>query len=257
MPGRSRVVAGLPVDPGGGAGPGCAATNAGETPALPGGRPARMHCRWVSLSIPGITRQLRRQERRVPGRSRVVAGLPVDPGGGDGQACAATNAGETPALPGGRPASLSIPAAGTAARSPGAGRCFAPSAEQAVPPRGANGKRQPAPGARASRPHALPLGFAQYPCDVAPANSTGRNGACPAEAESWRGCRSTRVEEMGEVVPRHLRAGRPRSRGASRPHALAFGAAQFPCDTAPARPAGGHHTSAPSSTLASSDFSLA
>ena len=34
----------------------------------------------------------------------------------------------------------------------------------------------------------------------------------PAEAESWRRYRSTRVEEMTEAVPRLVRAGRPRSR---------------------------------------------
>ena len=33
-----------------------------------------------------------------------------------------------------------------------------------------------------------------------------------AEAESWRRCRSSRVEEMAEAVPRIVRAGRPRSR---------------------------------------------
>ena len=40
-PGRSRAVACLPVAPGGGNGGGCAETYAGETPALPGGHPAR------------------------------------------------------------------------------------------------------------------------------------------------------------------------------------------------------------------------
>ena len=43
----------------------------------------------------------------------------------------------------------------------------------------------------------------------------GGNGMGGAEAESRRRCRSTRVEEMGEAVPGRLRAGRPRSRGAS------------------------------------------
>ena len=33
-----------------------------------------------------------------------------------------------------------------------------------------------------------------------------------AEAESWRRCRATRVEEMTEAVPAFVRAGRPRSR---------------------------------------------
>ena len=33
----------------------------------------------------------------------------------------------------------------------------------------------------------------------------------PAEAEPWRRCRWIRVEEMGEAMPRFVRAGRPRS----------------------------------------------
>ena len=37
----------------------------------------------------------------------------------------------------------------------------------------------------------------------------------PADAEPWHRCRSTRVEEMAEAVPGFVRAGRPRSRGAS------------------------------------------
>ena len=40
----------------------------------------------------------------------------------------------------------------------------------------------------------------------------GGNGMGLAEAESWRRCRSSRVEEMAEAVPRIVRAGRPRSR---------------------------------------------
>ena len=34
----------------------------------------------------------------------------------------------------------------------------------------------------------------------------------PAEAAPWHDCRSPRVEEMGEAVPRRMRARRPRSR---------------------------------------------
>ena len=68
------------------------------------------------------------------------------------------------------------------------------------------------PGARASRPHALPLPAAQFPCDTAPGHPTGGNGMGSAEAESWRRCRSSRVEELAEAVPKRVRAGRPRSR---------------------------------------------
>ena len=34
----------------------------------------------------------------------------------------------------------------------------------------------------------------------------------PAEAEPWRRCQSTRVEETAEAAQRFVRAGRPRSR---------------------------------------------
>ena len=68
------------------------------------------------------------------------------------------------------------------------------------------------PGARASRPHAIPLRAAQFSCDSAPGHPAGGNSMGSAEAESWPRCRSTRVEEMAETVPRLVRAGRPRSR---------------------------------------------
>ncbi len=57
----------------------------------------------------------------------------------------------------------------------------------------------------------LPLSFPAMPQPAPPA---GGNRLGPAEAEPWRRCRSIRVEEMGEAIPRFVRAGRPRSRGA-------------------------------------------
>ena len=57
----------------------------------------------------------------------------------------------------------------------------------------------------------LPLSF---PAIRQPAPPAGGNRLGPAEAEPWRRCRSIRVEEMGEAIPRFVRAGRPRSRGA-------------------------------------------
>ena len=57
------------------------------------------------------------------------------------------------------------------------------------------------PGARASRPHALPLRAAQSPCKLATGNPAGENLMGPAEAESWLRCRSSRVEELGEALP--------------------------------------------------------
>ena len=71
---------------------------------------------------------------------------------------------------------------------------------------------RPHPGARASRPHALPLGAAQFPCDAAPGHPAGGYAMGWAEAESWRRCRSSQVEEMNQAVPSLVRAGRPRSR---------------------------------------------
>ena len=58
-------------------------------------------CRSVRLRCGGGAPS--RWERRGPGRSRSLDGLPVDPGVGNGRRCAENYAGETPALPGGPP----------------------------------------------------------------------------------------------------------------------------------------------------------
>ena len=76
-------------------------------------------------------------------------------------------------------------------------------------------KKAAHPGARASRPHALPLRAAQFPCDSAPGHPAGGNGMGSAHAGSWRRCRSRRVGVMAEAAGRLVRAGRPRSRVAS------------------------------------------
>ena len=68
------------------------------------------------------------------------------------------------------------------------------------------------PGARASRPHAPPSRAAQYVYDVAAGNPGSGNGVGLGEADPWRVCRSSGVEEMREAVRRPMRAGRPRSR---------------------------------------------
>ncbi len=68
------------------------------------------------------------------------------------------------------------------------------------------------PGARASRPHPLPLAAAEFPGDAAAGHPAGGNRMGPAEGEPWRRCRSIRVEEMGEAAGRFVRARRPRSR---------------------------------------------
>ena len=68
------------------------------------------------------------------------------------------------------------------------------------------------PGARASRPHAVPSVAAQFPCDVAADRPAGGNSMGPAEAEAGRRCRLIPVEEMAEAAGGFVRAGRPRSR---------------------------------------------
>ena len=57
------------------------------------------------------------------------------------------------------------------------------------------------PGARASRPHALPLPAAQFPRNAPPRHPPGGNATGSAQAESWRPCRSIRAEEMVEALP--------------------------------------------------------
>ena len=69
------------------------------------------------------------------------------------------------------------------------------------------------PGARASRPHAVPSVAAQFPCDVAADRPAGGNRMGPAEAEAGRRCRLIPVKEMAEAAGGFVRAGRPRSRG--------------------------------------------
>ena len=96
-----------------------------------------------------------------------------------------------------------------------AGRNAMGPAIQRTPPRAARAMGGAHPGARASRPHALPLRTAQFPCDVAPGHPAGGNAIGPAEAEPRRRCRSDQVEEMGRAVPGFVRAGRPHSRSPS------------------------------------------
>ena len=70
------------------------------------------------------------------------------------------------------------------------------------------------PGARASRPHAVPSVAAQFPCDVAADRPAGGNRMGPAEAEAGRRSRLIQVGEMAQPVPGFVRAGRPRSQEA-------------------------------------------
>ncbi len=61
--------------------------------------------------------------------------------------------------------------------------------------------RAPHPGARASRPHAIPLRAARFPCDAAPGYPAGGNAMGSFEAESRPRCRSTWVAGTGEALP--------------------------------------------------------
>ena len=70
------------------------------------------------------------------------------------------------------------------------------------------------PGARASRPHAVPLAVAELQCDVAADRPAGGNRMGPAEAEAGRRSRLIQVGEMAQAVPSLVRAGRPRSQEA-------------------------------------------
>ena len=70
----------------------------------PGARASRPHAvPWIAaqLSCDVAARPSCRREPHGPGRSRALAPLPVDPGGGDGRGCGKNCAGGTPALPGG------------------------------------------------------------------------------------------------------------------------------------------------------------
>ena len=69
-------------------------------------------------------------------------------------------------------------------------------------------------GARASRPHPVPLAAAELQRDAAGSHPVGGNSIGQAEGEPWRRSRLMQVGEMAEAVPRLVRAGRPRSQEA-------------------------------------------
>ena len=69
-------------------------------------------------------------------------------------------------------------------------------------------------GARASRPHPVPLAAAELQYDAAGSYPVGGNPIGQAVGEPWRRSRLIQVGEMAEPVPGLVRAGRPRSREA-------------------------------------------
>ena len=66
-------------------------------------------------------------------------------------------------------------------------------------------------GARASRPHPVPLAAVELQCDAAGSHPVCGNPIGQAEGEPWRRSRLIQVGEMAEAVPGLVRAGRPRS----------------------------------------------
>ena len=69
-------------------------------------------------------------------------------------------------------------------------------------------------GARASRPHPVPLAAAELQRGAAGSHPVGRNSSGQAEGEPWRRSRLIQAGEMAEAVPGLVRAGRPRSQEA-------------------------------------------
>ena len=69
-------------------------------------------------------------------------------------------------------------------------------------------------GARASRPHPVPLAAVELQCDAAGSHPVAGNSIGQAEGEPWRRCRLIQVGELAEAVPGLVRAGRPRSQEA-------------------------------------------
>ncbi len=69
-------------------------------------------------------------------------------------------------------------------------------------------------GARASRPHPLPLAAAELQRDAAGSHPVGGNRIGQAEGKPWLRSRLIQVGEMTEIVPGLVRAGRPRSQEA-------------------------------------------
>ena len=97
----------------------------------------------------------------------------------------------------------------------GAGYCApAPPAQDPARPNLPRRRHEETPTRERGRPARMhsrhvPLSF---PAMGHPTTRPAGNGMGPAEAETWRCRRSTRVEELAEAVPRRVRAGRPRSR---------------------------------------------
>ena len=99
-----------------------------------------------------------------------------------------------------------------------AGRVNGPQGRTFLPGGVGGVRRSPLPvrilGARASRPHPVPLAAAELQCDAAGSHPVGGNPIGQAVGEPWRRSRLIQVGEMAEAVPGFVRAGRPRSQEA-------------------------------------------
>ena len=62
-------------------------------------------------------------------------------------------------------------------------------------------------GARASRPHPVPLATAEFQCDAVGSHSVAGNRIGQAEREPWRRSRLIQVGKMARAVPGFVRAG--------------------------------------------------
>ena len=216
------------------------------------GRPARMHSRSVSRRTPAMVHPANPAGRNGvnPAKAEPWRDCRSSRVGGEGLYCAKNTAEEAPTRGGAGVSPHALPQ--RTAQNACDGAPANPAGRNGVNPAKAEpwrdcrssrvggegldcakntAKEAPHPGARASRPHALPQRTAQNACDGAPDSPAGRNGVNPAKAEPWRDCRSSRVGEEGQAVPRQMRARRPRSRVdvPLRPLRSLHGTASRPC----------------------------
>ena len=176
----------FPVDPSEGDGRGCARHCAGGTPALPGSR----HCAGGTPALPGSHHPMTpsHQEHKTADAFWHPLGL------------------KQVHLSSGLFVSIRVHSCPFVAHLHERSAVF-PRMIRAAPPGG------PCPGARASRPHAVPLAAAELRCNAAGSHPFCGNRIGRAEGEPWRRSRLIQVGEMAEAVPGLVRAGRPRSQG--------------------------------------------
>ena len=220
----------FPVDPSGGDGRGCARLGAGGTPALPGSH----HRAGGTPALPGSLHPMTSSHQghkiaEALGYCMWLKEVHLSSGlfvfefvsiRGSSSSTTGRFSSNDPPRRGGR--GLDSRANGSFPK--GSGRLSEKSPARHPPP------HQPSPGgsasatppqggsdclgARASRPHAVPLATAELQCDAAGSHPVGGNSSGQAVGEPWRRSRLIQVGEMAEAVPGLVRAGRPRSQEA-------------------------------------------